>query len=360
MKKDKLYLFTFLSLLIVVFSIEYLGMNYLLEASMNRLLKNQITASKREAKEMAGLIASQITNGISKETLISNIQSSIENTNTELGFLCMFDITGKEICHPNRRKIGSIIKLDESYVSEINSNNTTKDFYYYLKNNKEGGGLREFTNKKKASEIIYVHPVNNSDWIIAAHANVSKINEEINGLRNTFIIANFITGSIIVFLSFFLIRIVGSKYENQLENKNIRLTDELLKLSKKDLTALNEKKARNNSNEKKRILTYYRNELVPLATTDIAYVYTENAITYIKSIDNKLSHSNTSLEEIYKNLDSHHFFRANRQFIISIIAINKILKYGKNQLKIVVAPNSDIEIIISKNKAAEFKNWLNT
>ena len=37
---------------------------------------------------------------------------------------------------------------------------------------------------------------------------------------------------------------------------------------------------------------------------------------------------------------------------------DEILRYGNNQLKIELNPPSNSTIIISKNKAAEFKKWL--
>ena len=111
--------------------------------------------------------------------------------------------------------------------------------------------------------------------------------------------------------------------------------------------------------EKKRLLTYIRNELVPILIDDIAYVYTENSITFVVSFDGNKSISNASLDEVFTQLNPSLFFRANRQFIISISAIDKILKYGNSQLKIVLHTKTTEDIIISKNKAAEFKQWLN-
>ena len=75
--------------------------------------------------------------------------------------------------------------------------------------------------------------------------------------------------------------------------------------------------------------------------------------------DGKRSTTNMSLYDMYTNLNSALFFRANRQFIISITAIDKIIKYGKSQIKIVLQSKTSEDIIISKNKAAEFKQWLN-
>ena len=101
-----------------------------------------------------------------------------------------------------------------------------------------------------------------------------------------------------------------------------------------------------------------RNEIITIEIEDIAYVYVENTITYVKDKNGKLSNSNSSLDDFFDKLDSATFFRANRQFIISIKSINKIIKYGNNQLKIEVMPISSKDIIISKNKVAEFKSWL--
>ncbi|MCD9622206.1 LytTR family transcriptional regulator, partial [Tenacibaculum maritimum] len=87
-------------------------------------------------------------------------------------------------------------------------------------------------------------------------------------------------------------------------------------------------------------------------------IYTELKITYIVDFKGKKSISNSSLEELFKQLDKQTFFRANRQYLLSIKAIDKIIKYGNSQLKIETIPKADESIIISKNKTAEFKDWL--
>ena len=181
-------------------------------------------------------------------------------------------------------------------------------------------------------------------------------------------------GILVIVLSFVAVRIIGSAYEKQLELKNSSLTSEVVNLSKlnTDLVSYKEKvtlspivssseinSSKEKDKEKERILTYVRNELVPIAIKDIAFVYTENTITYVVCFDGKRSTTNMSLDDMYTNLNSTLFFRANRQFIISITAIDKIIKYGNSQLKIVLQSKTSEEIIISKNKAAEFKQWLN-
>ena len=176
------------------------------------------------------------------------------------------------------------------------------------------------------------------------------------------------------------VRFIGSLYEKKLENKNEALEHEVINLAKlnsdlgdyqkkinetlivedknsKQEPLVNEETTKDK--ERKRILTYLRNELLSVPINEIAYIYTEHTITYVLDIHGKRSTTNSSLEELYSGLDNSLFFRANRQFIIGISSIEKIIRYGNNQLKIIVKPSSDIDIIIGKNKAAEFKQWLN-
>ena len=193
-----------------------------------------------------------------------------------------------------------------------------------------------------------------------------------SALKSNFYFIFLVMGVLVIVLSFMAVRIIGSAYEKQLELKNSTLTSEVVNLSKlnTDLVSYKEKVAETpvetdtnlsseKDKEKERILTYVRNELVPVVIKDIAYVYTENTITYVVCFDGKRSTTNMSLDDMYNNLNSNLFFRANRQFIISITAIDKIIKYGNSQLKILLQSKTSEEIIISKNKAAEFKQWLN-
>ena len=64
-----------------------------------------------------------------------------------------------------------------------------------------------------------------------------------------------------------------------------------------------------------------------------------------------------SLEEI---LDPKDFFRINRTFILNINAIKDVLVYSNSRLKVRLTQDFDKEIIVSREKVNEFKNWLNS
>jgi len=369
LKKNKLYLLTLLSISLIVFVIGYFNMNYLIKASTNQLLEIQIESSQREAREFSKLISYQIVNGIDRDTIINNIQRSIEGTNIESGFICMFDWSGVEICHPDPQKIGNQIGPNESFVRPLDEGIDSEDFYQLLKNKKEQGGLREFNNGRN-SEIIYLYPVKNSDWIIAAHANIDKIDKQIKKLKITFLLVFLLSGLSIILLSVIILRYLSNNFEKELESKNQQHIEEILALSKLNLNLTNYKNKINakidNENHiknedalkiKNRLLTYSKNKLNSLKVEQIAYINTENSITTIISLEGKKFTHNSSLDELYHGLDNSIFFRANRQYILSVNGIDEILRYGNNQLKINTKFNNSI--IISKNKASEFKKWLN-
>ena len=370
MRKDRLYWYTFISITVIFIILAAISVRYFVRVSTDQLIASQIESSKREAKEIGSLIGSQLASGIPKETVIANIQRSIQDTDQEAGFVTMFDWSGRQICHPDRMKVGQLVEDNQSVVTTMNDDIDSEDFYQLLANKQELGGLREFEDSNIQSEIIYLYPINGSDWILAAHSNMDKIGSRLQKMRNSFYIIFSLMGFAMVLSSFIAVRYIGSIYEKKLELRTEHLEGEVLNLAKlnSDLDSYRQKynepaasvpESGTADLGKKRILTYLRDELLPVSTKEIAHIYTESGITYVKSFDGKRSISNTSLDELYSGLDQAYFFRANRQFIIAIAAIEKIIRYGNNQLKILVNPDSEIDIIISKNKAAEFKQWLN-
>ena len=368
MKKDKLYFLTFLSIALIFLLIAALASSYFIKASANQLIEVQVESSKREANEIAKFIDFQLTSGISKEDIIKNTQKIISNSKNDSWFVSVFNWGGKEVCHPDITKVGQKVNSNQTLLSSLKEKNSSEDLYDLLVNKSSDSEV------KSPSEIIHISTLKNADLIVAAHVNINSITAQMSTLKTNFYLIFLIMGILVIVLSFLAVRVIGSAYEKQLEQKNSNLATEVINLSKlnTDLVSYKEKvvevakerPAEESLEEttekgKQRILTYVRNELVPIPIKEIAYIYTENTITYVVCFDGKRSTTNASLDDMYTNLDTTLFFRANRQFIISITAIDKIIKYGNSQLKILLQSKTSEEIIISKNKAAEFKQWLN-
>ncbi|NER18880.1 LytTR family transcriptional regulator DNA-binding domain-containing protein [Spongiivirga citrea] len=368
MRKDRLYFFTFLSITVIYIIIASIAFQYLVKESSYRLLETHLEFSKKEAKSFSILVGQQMAYGIAKDSITGNIQQSLTGTDLKMGFLSMYDWSGKIIAHPDIKNVGQFASPNNAFVTSVTDDLDAESFYTLLLEDLEKGEQNSGENDLEASKVIALSSVENSDWIVAAHANIDSIAQQMSDFKRQFLIIFLMMGALVVLSSVMVLRLLGSKYEKRLELKNEKLEDEVINLSKLNRAVgdyqqkVIEKETVTETdvnNPKKRILTYIRNELVPIPIEEIAYIYMENTITYVVCIDGKRSTTNLSLDELFSQFDESYFFRANRQFIIAISSIDKIVKYGNNQLKILVKPDSDTAIIISKNRASQFKQWLN-
>ena len=119
MRKDKLYFLTFLSIAVIYTAIAGIALQYLIKASTYELFEAHLKFSKKEAKSFAILVGYQLANGIPKDSVINYIQGSLKGTDFEMGFLSMYDWSGRVVCHPDIKKVGQQASTNESFVFEI-------------------------------------------------------------------------------------------------------------------------------------------------------------------------------------------------------------------------------------------------
>ena len=100
-----------------------------------------------------------------------------------------------------------------------------------------------------------------------------------------------------------------------------------------------------------------RDKLVPLPTANIAYIYIEDKSVKTIALDGHTYYMSQTLDEIMNQLNPEDFFRANRQFIVSRKAIKDMTIWFGNKLSLNLLVKIPEDIIISKAKVAEFKNW---
>jgi DNA-binding LytR/AlgR family response regulator len=107
-----------------------------------------------------------------------------------------------------------------------------------------------------------------------------------------------------------------------------------------------------------RLLVPYRDMLVPVNVADICFVYSseKNTTIGLKSGEQLAYHK--SLESILSTLDPHQFFRANKQFAINRDSVQKITVWFDSRLLLTLVTNTPEDLFISKNRAAEFKQWM--
>ncbi|QNK62718.1 response regulator transcription factor [Pedobacter sp. PAMC26386] len=115
-----------------------------------------------------------------------------------------------------------------------------------------------------------------------------------------------------------------------------------------------------NPNYRSRFLIPYRDGYKTIMVADIAYFYSENKITNIVTSDGKEQAVSYTMDELEEQLDPAIFFRANRQYLINIKSLESIHNYFNGKLKLILSPAAEADIHISKEKASQFKKWLDS
>lgn len=113
-----------------------------------------------------------------------------------------------------------------------------------------------------------------------------------------------------------------------------------------------------NKKYRNRFLVKLGERLLSIDNEQIAYFMTEDKYSFIITLENKKYILDQSLDEIEKQLDTALFFRLNRQFITPHKSIDAIHNHLNGKLKILLNPSQKEEIFVSREKANDFKNWL--
>lgn len=106
------------------------------------------------------------------------------------------------------------------------------------------------------------------------------------------------------------------------------------------------------------LIVNYGTSSVPVQTNDIAFIYKQNEISFIKTFDSKEYTSSSTLENLEELLDPVSFFRLNRQIIGNIKAIKQFKSDATGKLILEMQPSFSEEVTVSKKKAVEFKAWI--
>jgi two-component system LytT family response regulator len=109
---------------------------------------------------------------------------------------------------------------------------------------------------------------------------------------------------------------------------------------------------------KSRFLVKLGDRLIFIFTEQIAYFMAEDKLVFIISNEGKKYNTDFSLDDLENLLSPQFFFRINRQFITHIQSIRNIHNYFNGKLKLNLHPEPAQDVIVSRERAALFKKWL--
>ena len=92
--------------------------------------------------------------------------------------------------------------------------------------------------------------------------------------------------------------------------------------------------------------------------SEISAILSEDKGTYIIDKTGSSHLIDSSLDKIHPMIDQDQFFRINRKYIVNIDSLAEIYSWKNSRLKILIKNHNDNAIIVAREKAAEFKSWL--
>ena len=109
---------------------------------------------------------------------------------------------------------------------------------------------------------------------------------------------------------------------------------------------------------KTRFLVYSGKSIIPLPTNEIAYFQKEEIIFLTTKDGRQYVTEFRSLDEIQDLIDPSIFYRANRQFLIRGDQIAKFETDYMGKIILTLEMANKMQIQISKDKASEFRKWI--
>lgn len=109
---------------------------------------------------------------------------------------------------------------------------------------------------------------------------------------------------------------------------------------------------------KKRFVIRFGEHIKTLSVDDIAYCFSESKATYARTFEGRTYPMDYNLDALDTMLDPQDFFRINRQYIISLKAIDEMKTYSKARVIITLKPAVKELPVVSSERAAQFKLWL--
>lgn len=111
---------------------------------------------------------------------------------------------------------------------------------------------------------------------------------------------------------------------------------------------------------KERFIVKVGEKIHSILTEDIAFFFSAEKATYLQVHEGRKYIIDYPLDQLENMLSTKSFYRLNRKYIASFESIDGIFAYSNSRLKVKLKACDDQDILISREKVAEFKEWLDS
>lgn len=111
-------------------------------------------------------------------------------------------------------------------------------------------------------------------------------------------------------------------------------------------------------NYKKRFIVKIGHHLKPIQIDKIECFYSHDKSTFLHTSDKRSYPIDYTIEQLESITDPAIFFRISRRCIININFIKDMFSYTNSRLQVTLQNYNENELIVSREKVSDFKNWL--
>lgn len=111
---------------------------------------------------------------------------------------------------------------------------------------------------------------------------------------------------------------------------------------------------------RKRFLIQLGEKIRKIEVTEVAYFYVLEKGVFMRTFQGVSYPAEYTLDKLETMLDPSAFFRINRKYIVNMNSISNMTAYSRGRVKLDLRPESDAEAdtIVSIDRSADFKKWL--
>ncbi|HEY9114425.1 MAG TPA: LytTR family DNA-binding domain-containing protein [Bacteroidales bacterium] len=113
---------------------------------------------------------------------------------------------------------------------------------------------------------------------------------------------------------------------------------------------------------KNRFLIQIGEKIKKVEVSETAYFYVLDKGIYLRTFEGKTYPVEYTLDKLESLIEPAKFFRINRKYLVNIEAISNMIAYSRGRVKLDLKPKADDpwDTIVSIDRSADFKKWLNS
>ncbi|MEQ9306784.1 MAG: LytTR family DNA-binding domain-containing protein [Marinoscillum sp.] len=109
---------------------------------------------------------------------------------------------------------------------------------------------------------------------------------------------------------------------------------------------------------KERFVVKVGDHLKTVETKDIQMVFSQDKGTYLLTKEGRRFLIDYTMDKVEELLSTEQFFRVSRKFLVNVNSIKDIIAFTNSRLEIVINHYDEEQVIVARERVADFKSWL--